>query len=369
MKKQNDIFLNKLKSLTCDKTISDTLLKKIIESNNDLLIKENKCKVCNKKYSSNNMFYGSSCLKNLYKNINITYSKDIDNKELFLHSAIVLKLGKINTTKNEMKYICESYLSKLYFNKFKYLNIKNLNKEIDNCISKNKKPIMKLNTAYRIAKIIKNNKLFSNITDDKIDETILKSLKHYFTIIKTTNTVTYEVYYYMQFIIWELVVVGGLLKKYNLASKCLSNSLSIIGENPKNMNISNTDKEVIDLIKNDSGFKIKLKYIISKYGINNTIDFNEDKVSNKNDVYYSFEKGDLFYSLHSVKINLKGTKNNNKWNLNILLIDTYDFTEILSNNNLKPGTVLNDMAAISSQYGVIKPYDITINFDWSDFSD
>ena len=236
MKKQNDIFLNKLKSLTCDKTISDTLLKKIIESNNDLLIKENKCKVCNKKYSSNNMFYGSSCLKNLYKNINITYSKDIDNKELFLHSAIVLKLGKINTTKNEMKYICESYLSKLYFNKFKYLNIKNLNKEIDNCISKNKKPIMKLNTAYRIAK---NNKLFSNITDDKIDETILKSLKHYFTIIKTTNTVTYEVYYYMQFIIWELVVVGGLLKKYNLASKCLSNSLSIIGENPKNMNISN----------------------------------------------------------------------------------------------------------------------------------
>ena len=250
------------------------------------------------------------------------------------------------------------------------LNIKILNKKIDNCISKNKKPIMKLNTAYRIAKIIKNSKLFSNITEDKIDETILKSLKHYFTIIKTTNTATYEVYYYMQFIIWELVVIGGVLKNYNFASKCLSNSLSIIGTTPKNINISNTDKKVIDLIKNDSGFKTKLKYIISKYGINNTINFNEDKVSNKNDVYYSFEKGDLFYSLHSIKITLTGEKNNNnKWNLNIILTDIYDFTEILSNNNLKPSTILNDMAAISSQYGVIKPYDIIIKFDWSDFSD
>ena len=134
MKKQNDIFLNKLKYLTNDKNISDTLLKEIIESSNDLLVKKNKCKVCNKKYNSNNMFYGSSCLKNLYKNMDLTYSKEIDNKELFLHSAIVLKLGKINNTKNEMKYICESYLSKLYFDKFKNIDIKILNKEIDNCI-------------------------------------------------------------------------------------------------------------------------------------------------------------------------------------------------------------------------------------------
>ena len=34
---------------------------------------------------------------------------------------------------------------------------------------------------------------------------------------------------------------------------------------------------------------------------------------------------------------------------------------------LKLGNILNDMAAISSEYGVIKPYNITISFDWSDF--
>lgn len=68
-------------------------------------------------------------------------------------------------------------------------------------------------------------------------------------------------------------------------------------------------------------------------------------------------------------------KKGNKWNLKIVLKDRYDFTEILSNDiltkkvkkYLKLGNILNDMAAISSEYGVIKPYNITISFDWSDF--
>ena len=29
--------------------------------------------------------------------------------------------------------------------------------------------------------------------------------------------------------------------------------------------------------------------------------------------------------------------------------------------------MLNDMGAVSSQYGVIKPFNITITFDWGDF--
>lgn len=53
----------------------------------------------------------------------------------------------------------------------------------------------------------------------------------------------------------------------------------------------------------------------------------------------------------------------------------YDFTEILSNDKftkkgkkyISLGTMLNDMGAVSSQYGVIKPFNITITFDWGDF--
>ena len=32
------------------------------------------------------------------------------------------------------------------------------------------------------------------------------------------------------------------------------------------------------------------------------------------------------------------------------------------------GTSLNDFAAISSEFGVIKPYDVTISFKWNDFN-
>lgn len=117
------------------------------------------------------------------------------------------------------------------------------------------------------------------------------------------------------------------------------------------------------------------KQLIKKYSKNNIIKFNKDNAKNINDVYYSFNSDDLFYSLHNVAINLNGKKEKGKWNLQITLTDTYDFTEILSNDKftkkgkkyISLGSILNDMGAVSSQYGVIKPFNITITFDWGDF--
>lgn len=39
----------------------------------------------------------------------------------------------------------------------------------------------------------------------------------------------------------------------------------------------------------------------------------------------------------------------------------------MSNETLIKENILNDMGAISSAYGAIKPYDIIIEFNWDDF--
>mgnify|MGYP006873226685 CR=1 FL=1 len=85
---------------------------------------------------------------------------------------------------------------------------------------------------------------------------------------------------------------------------------------------------------------------------------------------------DLAFSLHNVSFTVKGNKTNDLWQLEITIKDRYDFTELLVNDKLTKdvkkydykGIALNDLAAISSEYGVIKPYDVTISFKWNDFN-
>ena len=375
MKKNSNLFLKTLKNnLSSGRNFDDKILN-ILEINDVFPEKSKKCKLCNKSFSGNSKAYGSSCLKNLYDKSGISYFKEIEDKELFLYTAIALKSNKDFINKEEVYYYCESYLSKIYIEKID--NISKLRNELDKCIQKNKKPIMKLNTAYRISNITKRNKKIIDINkiDNIIDENLLKFFRTYFIISKITNPGYYEVYYYMQYILWELVVKGGEIKNLKLSSKCLSHSLSVLNSKPSDIKFTDKDKYIINLIKKEEDFKNKIKRLTKKYYKKNKIAFNDSTPKNKKELYYSFKQDDLFYSLHSVKINFEGVRIDGKWKLDIELTDTYDFTEILSNDKYKDknkkyltlGNILNDFAAISSQYGVIKPYKITINFIWSDF--
>ena len=375
------MLLKNLKKLSNNK-VDENILKSLINLNDELLTKNKKCKVCNKKYDDNNRYYGDSCVKNLYKNASIANLKDIEDKESYLHSAVMLKLGKTDITKQQMDYVCESYFSKLYFERFNYVDLNILKSKFENRINENKKPIMKLNTAYRINNILKRNKkilndLSSEELDKKIDEKIVKFLKTYFSLKKMSNPIYYEICYYMQLIIWEIIISFGKSKQLYFSADCLSHSLSVIGEKPKNVTYTNKDKYLIDEIKEDVNFKEKIQKIIKKYQKTEKLDFDGNDENNINDSIYSFESGDLFYSLHSVTISLKGTKIQNKWNLNVELTDQYDFTEILSNDKytkknkkyLTLGNILNDMGTVSTCYGVLKSYDITIKFNWNDFNE
>ena len=339
-----------------------------------------KCKLCNKEFNSMNEHYGNSCIKNLYNNSSITCPKDINNREAFLYSSILNKLDKSELTDKKANYVCESYFSKSYFRNNNYLHLNKIEEEIDNCISDNKKPIMKLNTAYRINKILRRNKSLLNTLkedslDKKVDPEIVRFLSSYFSLSKMTNPRYYEVCYYMQLIVWGIIISFGKIKKYPFASQCLSHSVSVIGTEPKDVKYTNKDKYLIKTIKEELGFKKRIKYIINNYQQDGNIDFDGTFEENRVDGTYKFETGDLLYALHSVSISLNGVKKQDKWNLNIKLTDRYDFTEILSNDkytkNKKeyitlPG-LLNDMGTISTTYGVLKGYDIIITFDWSDF--
>ena len=393
---KNKLLLNNLKRLY-KIDINDSDLNNIIRDIDLGLSKQNKCKVCNKKYKGNNRYYGTSCVKNLYNNADIEFFKDVDDKELFLHSAIILKLNKNNLSKNQINNIVDSYLEKLYFEKIKIET--KIIKELENSIIKNTKKIMELNTAYRIYKILRKNKkkiqaFLDDVDKDKLDKTIddelLKFFRTYFRAVKSVSKESYEVCYYMQYIFWEIVVICGLFKNLKFSSRCLDRSLCAINKEPDKLNITDNDEDVVSLLKKDEKFKEKIKSIIknydSEFNKNREIKVSRVKVvesSKVNNVqtetyYYTFDQGDLFYSLHSVKISINGIKNNNKWDLNIILTDTYDFTEILSNDRYNKGknqkypnlgNALNDFAVISSQYGVIKPYDINIKFKWSNFDE
>ena len=380
--KEDKLILKGLSKMTPDDILVDNdELMKMIDDTNKNIKKQKKCKLCNKKYNANNRMYGNGCLNNLYRLTGIEKFKGIDDDELYLYNAVLIKLGKTNCGE-KVGYFCESYFSMKLFDNLKFIKSDIINNEIKWCIENNRKPIMKLNTAYRVTNILKRNKkkltIFSDDAKDKlIDKATLKFFNYYFKKLKSVDKDDYEVYYYIQFLFWKLVVIGGLLVQFKLSSKLLSHSVTVIDDEASTLLINDytNDDDIIKTLKNDTGLKEKIKIILNKYGKDNIIDINSKTVNNSSDCNYTFTGGDLSFSLHTVFIAIIGEKYNNLWNLNITITDRYDFTEILSDdvitkNNkkiLNIAATLNDLAAISSEYGVIKPYDVIINFKWDNF--
>ena len=82
----------------------------------------------------------------------------------------------------------------------------------------------------------------------------------------------------------------------------------------------------------------------------------------------------MLFALHDATLFVKGIKDtNNIWNLEIEIKDTYDFTDFKSfkeyadSNKSKLedilSTTLNNFGVVSSEYGVIKTYNIKIKFE------
>ncbi len=195
-----------------------------------------------------------------------------------------------------------------------------------------------------------------------------------FDVTKKANPISYAVFYSMQYTFWQVVVVGGILTNKPLSAKLLSNSLTLFGKEPENLAID--DENTIKDIKDDRVFKKKIKELTEKYG--KEIGKFNLKDYEKDGVLLRFEGGDLLYALHDATMFVNAQNNdNNTWNLEIEINDTYDFTDFKElkeyadkeNSILTDifSTLLNNFGVVSSEYGVIKKYDVKIEFNLNDY--
>ena len=224
----------------------------------------------------------------------------------------------------------------------------------------------------------------------KKDKEIINYFKYIFNVKKIFNPKDYALNYYKQYVFWETAINVGLIFNYKLAAKLLKHSLSEIGENPKKYNI--TDKSIIEEVKEDIDFNNKLKEIIKNYKDDNYFKTSNDIIKET----FAFENNtDLKFAIHNAEIIVEGNKNQDgTWYLQVEILDRFDFTdfvfpeeydnkyqEINKNENKSTtektissvknglGYTLNNMALASVQYGVLKEYDLKINFDIENYKE
>ena len=156
-------------------------------------------------------------------------------------------------------------------------------------------------------------------------------------------------------------VVGLRNASFDFSADCLEHSLQ---QSPDDLEI--TDTNIIEKIKENNEFKEKVSSIVEQYSETDFFDTKDNSES------FSFNNGDLFYALHNVYIDVSGKKQlDNSWYLEIVLSDTYDFTELkkiedyINNEDFIKSfgnSFINNFALIATSCKVLNPYNITIKF-------
>ena len=334
---------------------------------------EKRCIICNKPYNYKYDLFGRNCLMNLYSQLNISNPRFISNKEKHLCNVIAHRNFKFFLGKNKKYALTENYIALDYLNRMDLKAVENikptLRENIKN-ISVFKRyteamlPKYSLNDFYKIYndymdfKDLLNKNVQSN--NKKIDETILKGFSIIFDINKISMPLYYSVLYEMQYKFWEIVVIGGLLANMKLSAYLMQISLTNSGEYEKEGNILTIeDASITKILFENDEFKECINSLLT-----------DDEVDIKNKLI-RFYVGDLLLSLHDVTLNMRATKNeNDTWNIDIEIIDKYDFTNFKKLRDYVTSTdsiimsllssTLNDFAAISSSYNVIKPFNFII---------
>ena len=353
-------------------------------------MEEKRCIICNKPYNYHYRMFGRGCLDNLYELLGFSKPFKILNKENYLCTMIAWKNHKFFLNRNQKRELAKKYIALSYINKMNYNLLDNIKekirndinsisiftKEIKNTISFTLNDIYKLyNYSQKFDEIIKE---FESVNweeaDKKVAENFIKSMSFIFDVTKKTNPISYAVFYSMQYIFWQVVVIGGILTDKPLSAKLLSNSLTLFGKEPEDLVID--DEKTIRDINDDGVFKKKIKELTEKYG-KETGKF-DLKDYEKDGVSLRFGGGDLLYALHKATMFVKAIKNEDgTWRLEGEINDTYDFTEF---KDLKEhadhkdalltdifSTLLNNFGVASSEYGVIKTYDVKIKFNFSNY--
>ena len=341
--------------------------------NNKQNNEEKRCIICNKPYNYQYDLFGRNCLMKLYTQLNISNSRLILNKEKHLCNVIAHRNFKFFLGKNKKYALTENYIALDYLKRMDLKSVEDMklkltenikNISIFKSYTKSMLPTYSLNDFYKIYNdyIDFKNLLNENIKskDKDFDETILKAFSIIFDANKISMPLYYSIFYEMQYMFWEIVVIGGLLANMKLSAYLMQISLTNSGEYEKEENILTIEDENITkiLVENEE-FKEKINSLLTSSDIN---------IKNK---LMRFSEKDLLLSLHDATLNLRANKKeNDNWHIDIEIVDKYDFTDI---KNLKDyvtstdsiimsllSSTLNNFATISSSCNVIKPFNFII---------
>ena len=349
-------------------------------------IEEKRCVLCNKPYNYKYFMFGRGCLDNMYSLLGISKSpRFIWNKELYLCTRIAWKNHKFFLNKNQKYNLAQKYIALCYLNKMECEFLDDIKEQIKNDInsisifSRNiiDTVSFSLNDIYKLYNYWRKfNDLitdFQNINWKELDKQLAKEfiekLSFIFDETKMSNPILYRAFYWMQYQFWQIVVIGGLLADMKLSARLLNNSLAPFGKEPDDLIID--DKKTINSITESKVFKEKIKEILDSYGKEGNI-YSKD-YENTDIKIIKFEDADLLLALHKATMLINGIKNeDNTWNLDIEINDTYDFTEFKSLKEYVDekekifmdifATILNNFGVVSSKYGVIKIFDVKVIF-------
>lgn len=340
------------------------------------------CLLCKRDMKKSNTTFGNGCIKNIYELLDLSMPKK-KNKEAYLYNNI-MKRAKLTALNNNQKiWLTDRYLTYKYLERIPYgdfeeikeginVDIQNVNKtnKFEELITSSK---IKLKEAYDLfKKVEKFKKSIEQLKNGKFDneetvKLIIANCSFAFHMKKDQNQYEKNSFKAMQYAFWQTVIeVGGKYVEFDISADFLQHSLE---ENPENLTI--IDGKVIEEIKNDSQFKEKIKEIVKEH-------INESEfIAEGENVNLHFKNKDLYFAIHSANTKITGKKVNNKWNVKVLLEDTYDYSKFKMPNDYYFDTesiyksmfssTLYNLAYFSVKFGVMKEYQIKIEITLDDY--
>ena len=345
------------------------------------------CLLCKKDMKTSSSVFGNGCIKNIYSFLDLEMPRKVKLREETLHKDIMEITNIKPANKNQKLWLTDRYLTYQYLDKIPYGNYNTIKEQIS-CDIQNIKQLksdeepktaknMSLKQAYDLyKKVIKfqtgiNKIRKGNFKDEDSIKTIITSISFIFNMSRNKSQYEKNTFKGMQFAFWQTVIeVGGKYAEFSIAAYFLQNSLD---KKPKDIVITNG--EIVDKIKQDKYFQENVSNIVKKYGKNSdTFSFD----SKKDDSFpMNFNDKDLYFAIHSADLNINGKKVNDKWNLEIRLHDRYDYSEKKTPDKYYNDTssvaksllssTLYNLAHLSTNCGVMKEYDIDINFNIEEF--
>lgn len=236
---------------------------------------------------------------------------------------------------------------------------------------------MKLKEAYDLYQ--KQRRFDSNLNKIKNEEYVendkinllIASFSFIFHLYKNKNQYEKNSFKAMQYVFWQTVIeVGGKYANFSIAADFLQHSLD---KNPENLLI--TKGKAVEEIKKDKQFRENINNIVKKYG-KDCNEFSFDSEINT-EFPMKFNSSDLYFAIHEIRMKVIGKKHDEKWNLEIKMNDRYDYSKFkemsqyYNDTNSIPKSIfsstLYNLAYYSIKLGVMKEYNIDIQFELNDF--